>query len=79
MDPEPGALAGTPVAVGDDPRSWTADQAVTVLHSAHYRSLVRTAALLLRRTDLAEEVVQDAFVGLHHRWGRLRDPESAVA
>ncbi len=63
----------------DDPRTWDADQAVTVLHAAHYRSLVRTAALLLRRTDLAEEVVQDAFVGLHRRWGRLRDPERAVA
>ena len=63
----------------DDPRTWDADQAVTVLHAAHYRSLVRMAALLLRRTDLAEEVVQDAFVGLHRRWGRLRDPERAVA
>jgi RNA polymerase sigma-70 factor (sigma-E family) len=79
MDPESGTPQRSLAAVGDDPRAWTADQAVTVLHAAHYRSLVRTAALLLRRTDLAEEVVQDAFVGLHHRWGRLRDPERAAA
>jgi RNA polymerase sigma-70 factor (sigma-E family) len=79
MDPESGTSGSSPDALGDDPRAWTADQAVTVLHAAHYRSLVRTAALLLRRTDLAEEVVQDAFVGLHRRWGRLRDPEQAAA
>jgi RNA polymerase sigma-70 factor (sigma-E family) len=77
--PDTGAAAGAWGGIGDDPRAWTPDQAVTVLHAAHYRGLVRTAALLLHRTDLAEEVVQDAFVGLHRRWGRLRDPERAVA
>ncbi len=76
--PDTGAAASAWGGI-DDPRAWTPDQAVTVLHAAHYRALVRTAALLLRRTDLAEEVVQDAFVGLHRRWGRLRDPERAVA
>ena len=50
MDPESGTPQRAPAAVGDDPRAWTADQAVTVLHAAHSRSLVRTAALLLRRT-----------------------------
>ena len=74
-----GGTAGAGGPVDDDPRGWTADRAVTVLHAAHYRALVRTAALLLRRTDLAEEVVQDAFVGLHRHWGRLRDPERALA
>jgi len=63
----------------DDPRGWDADTAVTVLHAAHYRALVRTAALLMRGSDQAEEVVQDAFVGLHRRWGRLRDPQRALA
>ncbi len=63
----------------DDPRTWDADTAVTVLHAAHYRALVRTATLLLGRPDLAEEVVQDAYVGLHRRWGRLRDPDRALA
>jgi RNA polymerase sigma-70 factor (sigma-E family) len=63
----------------EDPRAWDADQAVRVLHAAHYRTLVRTAALLLSDDHLAEEVVQDAFVGLHRSWPRVRDPERAVA
>ena len=57
----------------------TADEAITTLYTAHYRSLVRTAALLLRDPAAAEEVVQDAFVAMHGKWGRLRDPDKAVA
>lgn len=65
--------------MGDDPQLWDADQAVVVLHTAHYAALVRTAALLLHRRDVAEEVVQDAFVGLHRHWARMRDPDKALA
>lgn len=57
----------------------TADDAVTQLFTAHYAGLVRLATLLLHDQAVAEEVVQDAFVGLHRRWRRLRDPQSAVA
>ncbi len=57
---------------------WTADEAVHRLFGAHYHGLVRLAALLLADRDAAEEVVQDAFVALHGRWGRLRDPDRAV-
>jgi RNA polymerase sigma-70 factor (sigma-E family) len=57
----------------------SADDAVTDLYSAYYRSLVRTAALLLGDTAVAEEVVQDAFVAMHGRWGRLREPDKAAA
>ena len=63
----------------DDARSWDADQAITVLYAAHYRRLVRLAGLLLYDRTLAEEVVQDAFVGLHRNWSRLRDDERAAA
>lgn len=63
----------------EDPRRWDADQAVTVLHGAHYAALVRTATLLLHRRDLAEDVVQDAFVALHGHWARMRDPAKALA
>jgi RNA polymerase sigma-70 factor (sigma-E family) len=56
-----------------------ADAAVTQLYAAHYAGLVRLAALLLRDHAEAEEVVQDAFVALHRRWRRLRDPGSATA
>jgi len=58
--------------------SWDADEAVTVLHAEHYHRLVRLAALLLHDRSAAEEVVQDAFVGLHRNWRRLRDPDRAV-
>jgi len=63
----------------DRPQQWDADDAVTRLYAAHYRSLVRLSALLLRETAVAEEVVQDAFVAMHGRWGRLRDTDKALA
>ena len=58
---------------------WSADCAVTELYSLHYRALVRLAALLVRDTPTAEEVVQDAFVAMHGGWQRLRDAEKALA
>jgi RNA polymerase sigma-70 factor (sigma-E family) len=58
---------------------WNADRAVTELYSEHYRALVRLAALLVRDTQTAEEVVQDAFVAMHGGWQRLRDAEKALA
>jgi RNA polymerase sigma-70 factor (sigma-E family) len=65
-----------PVAVDAD--RWTADEAVTRLFAAHYRQLVRLAALLLADRAAAEEVVQDAYVRLHQRWWRLREPDRAL-
>jgi RNA polymerase sigma-70 factor (sigma-E family) len=56
-----------------------ADQAVVQLYSLHYRSLVRLAALLVRDTATAEEVVQDAFVAMRDAWRRLGDAEKALA
>lgn len=58
---------------------WSADDAVTQLYAAHYRSLVRIAALVLHDVAVAEEVTQDAFVAMHRRWQRLRDPDKALA
>jgi RNA polymerase sigma-70 factor (sigma-E family) len=61
------------------PTEWNADRAVTELYSEHYRALVRLAAMLVRDTQTAEEVVQDAFVAMHDGWQRLRDSEKALA
>jgi RNA polymerase sigma-70 factor (sigma-E family) len=58
---------------------WGPDEAVASLYAAHYRGLVRLAALLLRDNGEAEEVVQDAFVAMHGTWARLREPDKAVA
>ena len=44
---------------------WDADEAVTQLYAAHYTGLVRLAALLVRNSGEAEEIVQDAFVAMH--------------
>jgi RNA polymerase sigma-70 factor (sigma-E family) len=71
----PGAL----LAPGSARLGWSADRAVTELYSLHYRALVRLAALLVRDTPTAEEVVQDAFVAMHDAWQRLRDAEKALA
>jgi RNA polymerase sigma-70 factor (sigma-E family) len=56
-----------------------ADQPLTQLYAMHYQSLVQLAALLVRDTATAEEVVQDAFVAMHGGWTRLRDPDHALA
>ena len=66
-------------ALGAVSADWDADRAVTVLYSAHYRSLVRLAALLLRDVATAEEVVQDSFVAMHGGWRRLRDNDKALS
>jgi RNA polymerase sigma-70 factor (sigma-E family) len=58
---------------------WTADEALEQLYAAHWRGLVRLSVLLVRDQGVAEEVTQDAFVAVHARWSRLRDPDKALA
>jgi DNA-directed RNA polymerase specialized sigma24 family protein len=60
-------------------QGWDADEAVTQLYAAHYLRLVRLAALLVRHSGEAEEIVQDVFVSMHGKWRRLREPEKALA
>ena len=66
-------------AAGTARAEWSPDLAVVELYSEHYRSLVRLAALLVRDTPTAEEVVQDSFIAMHGGWQRLRDTEKALA
>ena len=58
---------------------WSADLAVIEMYSMHYPALVRLAAMLVRDTQTAEEVVQDAFIAMHDAWDRLRDTDKALA
>ncbi len=67
------------MALPDLPTATDADELVGALHRAHYRDLVRLAGLLLHDRGASEEVVQDAFVQLHLRWRRIREPEKAAA
>jgi RNA polymerase sigma-70 factor (sigma-E family) len=71
----PDAVA--PSATAD--MGWSADRAVLELYAEHYRALVRLAAVLVRDTPTAEEIVQDAFVAMHGAWPRLRDEQKALA
>ena len=73
LPPDAFAVSGTARA------EWSPDRAVIELYSQHYRALVRLAALLVRDTPTAEEVVQDSFVAMHGGWQRLRDAEKALA
>ena len=66
-------------AVGTEPGVWSADLAVTELYSMQYKALVRLAAMLVRDTSTAEEVVQEAFIAMHDGWHRLKDAEKALA
>ena len=56
-----------------------ADAAVEQLYAAHWRQLVRLSVLLVHDQAAAEDVVQDAFVAMHGKWSRLRDPDKALA
>ena len=54
------------------------ENAVSMLYVTHRLALVRLAVLLVDDQASAEDVVQDAFVGLHRHRAQLRDPEAAV-
>ena len=66
-------------AVATEPAAWSAELAVIELYSVQYKALVRLAAMLVRDTSTAEEVVQDAFIAMHDGWHRLKDTEKALA
>jgi RNA polymerase sigma-70 factor (sigma-E family) len=57
-----------------------AEGQVTALYRAHATGLVRLAMLMLGGDQAAaEDVVQDAFLGLYRRWDKLSDPERAIS
>ena len=56
-----------------------AAEALAMLFRTHAALLVRVAVLLTGDEGLAEEVVQDAFLGLHRRWQRQGPPDSPPA
>jgi RNA polymerase sigma factor (sigma-70 family) len=53
--------------------------AVTALYREHAVGLVRLAIIMLGDRAAAEDVVQDAFLGLYRNWRRLADPANALA
>jgi RNA polymerase sigma-70 factor (sigma-E family) len=53
--------------------------ALSDLYRAEYRNLVRLATLLVDQQDVAEEIVQEAFVRMDGAWDRVRDPAARPA
>jgi RNA polymerase sigma-70 factor (sigma-E family) len=49
------------------------------LYRDHRMRMVRLAVLLVDDPSTAEDVVQEAFTGLHRHWASLRDEAAAVA
>jgi RNA polymerase sigma-70 factor (sigma-E family) len=51
---------------------------VAVLYQEHALGLVRLAKIILGDQAAAEDIVQDAFLGLYRRWPSLEDRDRAV-
>ena len=68
------AEPAAPPGVSPDAR-----EQVTALYQAHALSLVRLAKIMLGDQAAAEDVVQDAFLGLYRKWPSLQDRSRALA
>ena len=77
------ALAGSASPAGEHTgaaaRPDVQADVVTALYRAHGLALVRVALLLVGDRPTAEDVVQDAFFGLHRALPRLRDSDKALS
>ena len=63
-------------AVEPDPQE---PRTLADLYRDHRMRMVRLAVLLVDDPSTAEDVVQEAFTGLHRHWAGLRDEAAAVA
>src|ERR1700742_284266 len=61
-----------------DRRASGARQDVAALYEAHAIGLIRLAKVMLGDQGAAEDVVQDAFLGLYRRWDSLSDHQRPV-
>ena len=52
---------------------------VTALYAEHALGLVRLAVVITGDRQAAEDIVQDAFLGLYRRWDRLPDMTAPLA
>ena len=69
----PSVAPPQPGAPGAEPRN------LADLYRDHRMRMVRLAVLLVDDPSTAEDVVQEAFTGLHRHWAGLRDEAAAVA
>jgi RNA polymerase sigma-70 factor (sigma-E family) len=84
----PGAVRpGQPAPFPTSPGPWAAPEpeaepagprTLEDLYREHRMRFVRLAILLVDDPATAEDVVQEAFTGLHRHWSRLRDENAAL-
>ena len=74
----PGAATAAQRAESTAQRAESAAEGVDDLYRVHAVGLVRFALLLVGDRATAEDVVQDAFLGLYRAWHRLHDPGNGV-
>jgi RNA polymerase sigma-70 factor (sigma-E family) len=67
-----------PTEPPEPPARASADEGIERLFRTHRLTMVRLAALLVDDLESAEDVVQDAFAGLHRRWSALQNDAVAV-
>jgi RNA polymerase sigma-70 factor (sigma-E family) len=67
------------VDIADARLSPGAAAAVTTLYAEHALGLVRLAVVLTGDRGAAEDIVQDAFLGLYRRWDHLADTAAPLA
>jgi RNA polymerase sigma-70 factor (sigma-E family) len=70
--------AGGPVVTQQDTHHDEAPRTLEDLYREHRMRFVRLAVLLVDDPATAEDVVQEAFTGLHRHWSRLRDEHAAL-
>lgn len=71
-------IVGTDISPQARPQPG-ATEGVTALYEAHAVGLIRLGYVTLGDRAAAEDVVQEAFLGLYRHWGRLKDPDKALA
>jgi RNA polymerase sigma-70 factor (sigma-E family) len=75
-DADPAPDGRTEDATADATADATGE--VTALYQAHAVGLIRLAIVMLGDRVAAEDVVQDAFLGLYRHWDGLADPGKAL-
>jgi RNA polymerase sigma-70 factor (sigma-E family) len=74
--PAPWAVPDAPAPPAEAPAEGP--RTLEDLYREHRMRFVRLAILLVDDPATAEDVVQEAFTGLHRHWGRLRDENAAL-
>ena len=60
------------------PTGQEASQRISLLFQAHALALKKLAFLMTGDQPTAEDIVQDAFLGLYRRWRSLQDTDNAL-